>query len=119
MTGVIGAPMPDPGLGYQLGNVLGAMYVSLCDGNQHPLHWPAAGIRRFRYVKIEFLHPRGSNNVGVAVDVQSDEVTGEIGEEDADLRVLQQVAEARHDAVATVLGVGDGVVVENPDETSG
>jgi len=69
MAGVIGSPMPHPGLGNHLGNVFGTMNVSLGDMNKDPLHWSAAGVPRLRKVKIEFLHARGSDKASVAVYV--------------------------------------------------
>ena len=41
----------------------------------------------------------------MAVDAQPDEVPGEVGEEDADVRVVHHVAEAGQHAVAPVLAV--------------
>ena len=119
MTRVICSPVPYPGLGNHLGYVLGAMNVGLGDTHENPLHWLAARMPRLRNVKIKFLHARGSDNAGVAVYVQADEIVREVREEDADVRVLQHVAETGHHAVAPVLGIGDGAVVQDPDEAGG
>ena len=109
--------MPDPGLRYQLGNVLGAVDICLGDPDQHPLHrLPARWQGRPGQAAIQFLHVRGRHDFGAAVDVQPDEIAGEVDHEYADVRVLQDVAQARHHAVAPELGVGDGSLVEHPQE---
>src|SRR5262249_37581883 len=46
-----------------------------------------------------------------------DEIMGEIDHEYADVRVLQDIAQARHHAIAPELGVGDGTLIEHPQET--
>ena len=94
------------------------MNVSLGDVNKDPLHWSAAGVPTLRNVKIEFLHACGSDKASVAVYVQTDEIVREVCQEDADVRVLQHVAETGHHAVAPVLGVGDSAVVQDLDEAS-
>src|SRR6266536_1847591 len=118
MARVIGSPMPHPGLRNHLGNVLGTMNVSLGDMNKDPLHWPAAGVPGLRDVKIELLHACRSDQAGVAIHVQADEVVREVGQENADVRVLQHVAETGHHAVAPVLGVGDSMAVQDLYEAS-
>ena len=52
------------------------------------------------------------------VHVQADEIVREVREEDADVRVLQHVAETGHHAVPPVIGIGDSLVVQDPDEAS-
>src|SRR5450755_2883156 len=116
MAWVICSPVPHPGLGNHLGNMLGTVNVSLGDMHEDPLHWPTAWMPGLRNASVQFLHARRSDNASVAVYVQSDEIVREVCEEDADVRVLQHVAEAGQHAVAPVLGVGDSAVVQDPDE---
>nr|EJI94438.1 hypothetical protein JVH1_8196 [Rhodococcus sp. JVH1] len=54
---------------------------------------------------------------GRAVHVQSDEVLHEVHENDSDVRVFPDVAEARHDSVAAVLGVREGLRVDDVHES--
>lgn len=57
-----------------------------------------------------------ADELGRAVDVQPDVVPGEVHEEQADVRVLGDVAGTGHDAVPAVLGVGQGAVVQDGHE---
>jgi hypothetical protein len=92
--------------------------VRLGDPHGYPLNRPPARVRGLLgQGAIQFLHASGRDDLGVTVNVKPDEITGEVGHEYADVRVLQDVAQARHDAVAAEFGVGDGALVEHPQET--
>ncbi|AHK30415.1 hypothetical protein Pd630_LPD03196 [Rhodococcus opacus PD630] len=54
---------------------------------------------------------------GRTVHVQSDEVLHEVHENDSDVRVFPDVAEARHHAVAAVLRVREGLRVDDVYES--
>src|SRR5262249_5151327 len=77
---------------------------------------PARGWVRAGLATVQLLHAGWRENFRVAVNVQPDKVMGEIDHEHADVRVLQDVAQACHHAVAPDLGVGDGALIEDPQE---
>jgi hypothetical protein len=86
--------------------VLAAVDVGFLDADLDPAFHP-------------WPHPvglAGLGDAGGAVDVQPDPLLVEVQEDHADVGVLQDVAERGHDAVAPVLGVAQGPVVQHLDK---
>src|SRR5205085_6601468 len=113
---VVGTPGAVAGQLEQPWNVLGAVDVRLLDVHGHPAFGAPAGYRVERQVTVRRPHRRVVDDLRVPVDVQADHVPEKIYEEDADVGVLGDVAEARHHAVSPVLGPGEPPGVEYAHE---
>ena len=88
----------------------------LVDRHDHPPLGLAAPHQVGRQVGHLGPQRRVLDHAGRAVDVQPDQVAYEVDHQDADVRVVVDVAEAGQHAVAAVLGVGDGALVDDVDE---
>ena len=113
--GVVGAPGALLGQALHPGDVLAAVDVGLDDVDDDP-PLDASALRLLAVPRVARGEGFGVEDVRTPVDVQADEVLDEVDHQQADVRVLAEVTEAGHHAVAAVLGVGERAVVEHPQE---
>src|SRR5688500_13101647 len=107
---VVGAPVAGAGGGLEAGDVLGAVDVGLLHGDHDPALCPASRDDVDAVVGVPGVEVGRGHQLGRAVDVEPDEVAQEVDEQDPHVGVLGDVAGRGHDAVAPVLGPGDGAL---------
>src|SRR6266571_4592346 len=97
-------------------DVLTAVHVRLVDRDDHP----PLGLAPLHLLGGQVGHAVAQrfvvDDARRAVDVQADQLADEVDHQDADVRVLDDVAQARHHPVAAVFGVRDRPLVDHVQE---